>query len=528
VRPGFPLARAVIALVAGLPRAAIGLALAHHGLVVWGDDPRTCYTRLLRVVNTIDEYVGAKRRGSAPQRSASASIAPADARRRLAELVLPVVRGVLGSAKRVILHLDDADDVLSALSDPRLPTLARRGMATPEHILRAGRVPAWLDLDQSAAPSDVVAAARSQLERQRTEYEAYHARHAAVGDGPLDDWAKVVLAPGLGMITAGRDKRSAITAALCYRATLEAIVSAEAIDAFQFIPEAEVFEFEHWPLERRKVDELDSREGASLLLPRHVAMVIGAGSGIGKAAARRFAAEGAHVVVADLDGASASAVAAEIDAAHPGRALGIELDVRDDESIARSIRRLVLEFGGLDSLFYAAGQAPRFAGVKEIRREDLQQQLDVHYLGAMLAIGGAASVMGRQQSGGSIVASVSKAAMVPGRSAAAYGGSKAALLQAMRVAAVELGGDRIRVNAINADQIDTPMFLRFAKERAAARGVSIEDQLEAYRRRNVMGVSLIPAEAVADLAALLASERFRYTTGDILTIDGGLPEAFPR
>jgi NAD(P)-dependent dehydrogenase (short-subunit alcohol dehydrogenase family) len=130
--------------------------------------------------------------------------------------------------------------------------------------------------------------------------------------------------------------------------------------------------------------------------------------------------------------------------------------------------------------------------------------------------------------GGSIVGSVSKAAMAPGKDAAAYGGSKAALLQAMRVAAVELGRDGIRVNAVNADQVETPLFLRFVEERAAMRGVSVEEQLEAYRSRNALGVSLIPADAVADLAALLASERFRYTTGDIITIDGGLPEAFPR
>ena len=182
----------------------------------------------------------------------------------------------------------------------------------------------------------------------------------------------------------------------------------------------------------------------------------------------------------------------------------------------------------MDSLFYTAGQAPRFAGVTDTRREDLQRQLDIHYLGAVLAIGAAATVMKRQGSGGAIVASVSKAALAPGRDAVAYGASKAALLQAMRVAAVELGADGIRVNAINADQVDTPMFRRFVQERAVSRGVSEEEQLETYRRRNVMGVSLIPADVVADLAVLLASERFRFTTGDILTVDGGLPEAFPR
>ncbi len=319
-----------------------------------------------------------------------------------------------------------------------------------------------------------------------------------------------------------------MTANLCYRAVLESIGNAEAIDSFQFIPEADVFAFEHWPLERRKIEEQDARESTSLLLPRHVAVVIGSGSGIGKAAALRFAREGAHVVVADLDGSAAGAVASEITAAYPGRAIAVRVDVRDDESLAHLLRQTVFEFGGLDCLFYSAGRAPRFAGLPDIRREDLQQQLEVHYLGAVLAIGAAASVMQRQQLGGSIVASVSKAALAPGRQAAAYGGSKAALMQAMRVAAVELGSDGIRVNAINADQIDTPMFLRFVEQRAASRHVSVEEQLEAYRQRNVMGVSLISADAVADIAALLASERFRFTTGDIITIDGGLPEAFPR
>jgi NAD(P)-dependent dehydrogenase (short-subunit alcohol dehydrogenase family) len=136
--------------------------------------------------------------------------------------------------------------------------------------------------------------------------------------------------------------------------------------------------------------------------------------------------------------------------------------------------------------------------------------------------------MRRQGTGGSIVAAVSKAALAPGRDAAAYGGSKAALLQALRVAALELGKDGIRVNAINADQIDTPLFHAFVRERAAQRGISTDEQLAAYRARNALGASLIPPEAVADLAVLLASARFRYTSGDILTVDGGLPEAFPR
>ena len=539
-RPGFPLAQAVGQMVGGtegrmggeIPTDAIGLTLAHHGLVVWGDDAEECYARIVEVTGRMDEYLTAKRRPSlrpsAPPSIRASASPPLRHSAAVAELVLPVIRGALSKPERVILHYDIADDLVDSLADKKMPELVRRGMATPEHLLRAGRLPLWLDVDSEASADGVVDGIRGQLEVARAEYEEYHQRNAAAGERPLDDWAKVVLVPGLGLVTAFTDKRNAVTANLCYRATLEAITNAEALDHFEFIPERDVYEFERWPLERRKIEEQVAREKATKLLPRHVAVIIGGGSGIGAAAARRFAEEGAHVVVADLDGAMSEGVAREVASKFPGRAVGAAADVRSDASLDELFRRAVLEFGGLDCLFYTAGLPPRFASVTEIKREDLQRQLEVHYLGAVAAIGRAAAIMRRQGLGGSIVASVSKAALVPGRDAVAYGGSKAALLQALRVAAVELGGDGIRVNAINADQIETPLFLQFVRERAASRGVTMEEQLALYRSRNLMGATLIPPEAVADLAVLLASDRFRYTTGDILTVDGGLPEAFPR
>jgi rhamnose utilization protein RhaD (predicted bifunctional aldolase and dehydrogenase)/NAD(P)-dependent dehydrogenase (short-subunit alcohol dehydrogenase family) len=527
VPPGFPLARAVSGLTSRIPAGAEGLALAHHGLVVWADDAEACRERLGRIVARIDEYLAAARRG---RRSASRAprVPTAEERRRRAELVLPVVRGALGRPERVVLHFDDGDEVIAALDREGMPELVGRGMATPEHLLRAGRLPVWLPLDPAAPDEAWLAGARSGLAAARAEYEAYHRRHAAPGQPPLDDWAKVILVPGLGLITAFNDKRGAVTANLCYRAVLETIENAEAVDRFEFISESEVFQFEHWPLERRKVEEQIAKDRATRLLPRHVVVVIGGGSGIGRSAAQRFVEEGAHVVVADLDTAAAESVAAEATSRFPGRAIGVAVDVRDDSSLDALFRLAVLEFGGLDALFYTAGAPPRFAPITQLARADLQQQLEVHYLGAVGAIARAAAVMRRQGLGGAIVASVSKAAVVPGREAAAYGGSKAALLQALRVAAVELGPDRIRVNAINADQVDTPMFRQFVKSRAASRGVTEEQQLEAYRSRNLMGVGLIPPEAVADLAVLLASDRLRFTTGGMFPVDGGLPEAFPR
>jgi rhamnose utilization protein RhaD (predicted bifunctional aldolase and dehydrogenase) len=261
-RPGFPLAQSVSGMAGRIPSNAIGMTLAHHGLVIFGDDVRQCYDRMLQAVAKIEDYLAASRRGRQILGAATRAIPPENERLRLAETVLPAVRGALGSAERVILHFDGAGEMLATLAHERVPELVRRGMATPEHLLRAGRLPLWLDLEPSASPDVLVREVQSQIAAQQSEYEAYHARHAAAGEKPLDDWAKVILAPGLGVITAFSDKKNAVTANLCYRATLEAITNAEAIGGFQFIPEADVFEFEHWPLERRKIQETLAKERA--------------------------------------------------------------------------------------------------------------------------------------------------------------------------------------------------------------------------------------------------------------------------
>ena len=527
VRPGFPLAESVIREIDAIPDDAIGLILAHHGLVVWGDTVEECYSRLHDVVNRIEAHIASLGRAATALGPTVVSAPPAGARRKLAAVVLPAIRGALSQDERVILHFDDSEAVLARVGSERFGELSQRGMTTPEHILRAGRLPIWLPLDLSAPADTLVDEVRARITEARADYLQYHQRYAD-RQTPLTDWAKVLLIPGLGMVTAFKDKNSARTANACYRAGMASIQNAEAIDAFEFIAEDEVFEFEHWPLERRKIEESIKRERETLLVARHIVIIIGGGSGIGRAAAERFAREGATVVIADLDEAAATQASEEIASFAPMRAIGVRTDVTDEDSLRELFETAVLEFGGIDALFYAAGAAPRFAEITAVDRSDLVRQLEVHYIGAVLAMREAAQVMERQGIGGSIVASVSKAALAPGREAVAYGGSKAALLQAVRVAAVELGRHQIRVNAINADQVDTPLFRRFVAERAAKKGISVEEQLALYRERNVMHTSLIPPEAVADLAVLLASDKFRYTTGDILTIDGGLPEAFPR
>ncbi|HYC32332.1 MAG TPA: class II aldolase/adducin family protein, partial [Gemmatimonadales bacterium] len=187
-RPGFPLARAVAGMAGRIPERAIGLTLAHHGLVVWGDDADEVQQRLRLVVAKIDEYVVASRRGRQLLGAVRTPAPAAEERKRLAEIVLPAVRGALG-VPRVILNFDDAPDILATLAGERTVELAGRGMATPEHLLRAGRLPVRLDLDLAAAPDVIVQRVRSQVAAARGEYEEYHRRHAAPDQRPLDDWA---------------------------------------------------------------------------------------------------------------------------------------------------------------------------------------------------------------------------------------------------------------------------------------------------------------------------------------------------
>jgi len=363
-------------------------------------------------------------------------------------------------------------------------------------------------------------AARQRLREFKTRYLAYAAAH---GPGePIPDYLKVVVVPGVGMVTAGGDKRSAQVAALCYKATLRAMAGAEAVERFEFLPDADAHEVEYWPLERRKIGEAGRRE-----LDGKVAVVIGAASGIGRATALLLAGEGAHVVVVDLDADGARAVSAEINAHAPEWGHAVQADVTDDKSIEAAFREAVLHFGGVDILFYSPGVSPRLHSVTEMPLEEIGRQLRVHYEGAVAATREAARVMLEQAMGGRLIYNASKAAYVPGEGAAAYGAAKAALVHYVRNVASELGRHAITANYINADAVDTPLFRALVRERAQRAGLNESDILERYEERSVFGAATVPPEAVAEAVLWLASDRSAYTTGCVITVGGG-HEGFPR
>lgn len=375
-----------------------------------------------------------------------------------------VLPKIRGAVGHVICHYDD-----TVIDFPK-----NASPATPEHILRAGLKPVFFQ--------DLMREARKPH--------------------PIPDWLKAVLVPGVGLVTFFVDKASAETAAACVKAALKVIAGAERVDRFRFLTPKQAREIEVWPLERRKIEQALRNLRP---LQGRIALVLGGASGIGRATVEKLRSLGTAVVSADLP----------------------EVDVRDIGSLREAVRNTVLEYGGLDILFYTAGVQPELMGVQDMDPDEVERQLQVHYKGAVLATREAAKVMIAQGLGGRIIYNVSKAAFAPGRLLAAYGAAKAALAHYARNAAAELGRYKITVNYVNADAIDTPMFRTLVKQRAKEQGITEKEMLRRYAERAVLGQAAIPPQAVAEAVAWLASDAARYTTGCVITVGGGT-EGFPR
>jgi len=576
LRPGFPLAKGMAERYAGgLPKGATGLVMEKHGLTTWGDTAKECYDNLHSIISRAEEYLAGRDKRSFGDAAPALDEA---GRREAAARLVPIIRGELQriGGWRAVLAFDDSPEVLEAVSSERFAELAARGVMTPEHIMRAGRRPLVLPVEAISnavgaqrpgdTPSDAVGAQRpgnryddasspqdsdrpptsgnvgaaplppvdggaltSAFDNFRAEYERYLAANGQ--DEPIPDWVKVIAAPGVGAFFAGKDRRSALVAATCYRATLRAMAGADAVETFESLSDADACEMEYWPLERRKIA---AGLKATKPLDGKIALVIGGASGIGRATAIRFAAEGAHVTLADLDLDGAQEATDEINATSPPntgpsgeRGHAIAADAADPAAMENAVREAVLRFGGLDVLFYSPGVPPQMHPVAEMADEEVQAQLSVHYEGAVAATRAASQVMLAQSSGGRLIYNASKAAFAPGEGAAAYGAAKAALVHYARNAVNELSRHGITANYINADAIDTPLFRSLVKERAESRGETEEATLARYAERSIFRTATVPPEAVADAALWLASDASAYTSGCVITVGGGA-EAMPR
>jgi rhamnose utilization protein RhaD (predicted bifunctional aldolase and dehydrogenase)/NAD(P)-dependent dehydrogenase (short-subunit alcohol dehydrogenase family) len=516
VRPGFPLAKRMAEKYgAGLPDGASALIMEKHGLAAWGATAKECYTNLTSIIARADEYVADKRKGKQVFGPPSTPDLADIERRAVAAVIAPIIRGELATLGwRCVLAFDDSARTLEHIAGERFPEIASRGVMTPEHIMRAGR----RAIVVGATPDST----RTVIRAAHDDYLGY-----AIANGqqtPIADWLKVIAVPGVGAFYAGKDRRNALIAGDCYRATMEAMAGAEAVERFESLSEADAFEMEYWPLERRKIDEsAKSRRD----LDGKIAVIIGGASGIGRATAIRFAEEGAHVAVVDRDLGRAQSVADEINAATPERALALAANAADPAAIEHAFREATVHFGGVDVLFYSPGVPPELHAVSAMPDAEVQEQLRVQYQGAVAATRAASQVMLAQGQGGRLIYNASKAAFAPGEGAAAYGASKAALVHYVRNAANELSRHGITANYINADAVDTPLFRALVQERALQSGQTEAETLARYAERSIFSTATVPAESVAEAALWLASDRSAYTSGCVITVGGGA-EGMPR
>jgi rhamnulose-1-phosphate aldolase/alcohol dehydrogenase len=538
-RPGFRLSKEVWGAIRARP-AARAIVLEKHGLSTWGPTLKDAYLATVDLVTRAEERLRDAARARRAFGPPTVIVPDAETRKRVVLEVAPVLRGMLGRDRRVVLRFDDGEDIRELASAPEAARLTQIGPATPDHTIYSKRLACFVPLGDPASPAAVVEALRAAVPRFVHDYTAYFEAHrhgelmkpGARAAGPAvtpaltDPYPRVILLPGLGMFTSGKDARTAGIVADIYHHTAWVIRAASALGPYASLTAQDAFNVEFWPLELYKLQMAPPEKE----LARRVALVTGGASGIGRAVARRLAREGAHVVVTDLDGEGARRVADEIAAdAGPARPLGVRLDVTSEASVDAAVAAAVSAYGGLDVVVSNAGIA-HAAAIDRMALADWERSFAVNATGHFLVTRAALRVLKAQGLGGSLVFVATKNVMSPGKDFAAYSASKAAEAQLAKVAALEGGPHGIRVNLVNPDAVfrDSGLWsAEIREERARAQGIAVEEIEDFYRKRNLLGVSVLP-EDVAEAVLFLASDRAAKTTGCTLTVDGGVRDAFPR
>ncbi|WP_156753531.1 bifunctional aldolase/short-chain dehydrogenase [Actinokineospora pegani] len=523
-RPGFQLGLDIAAVKAANPRA-IGVILGGHGITAWGRTSAECAANSLEIIRTAERFLA--ERGSAepfgPVVPDNEPLPEAWRRERAAALA-PVIRGLASTDKRQIGHFTDSDVVLDFCARARLAELAALGTSCPDHFLRTKVRPLVVDLPATAPVEDVVARLRELHEEYRAEYRAYYDRHATPDSPPLRGAdPAIVLVPGVGMFSFGKDKQTARVAGEFYVNAINVMRGAESVSRYAPISEAEKFRIEYWELEEAKL----RRMPAPAPLTGRVALVTGAGSGIGKAIAERLAAEGACVVVADLDAAAAESVAAGIGG--PDRAVAAIADVTDASAVAAAVDAAALAFGGVDLVVNNAGLSIS-KSLLDTTERDWDVQHDVMAKGSFLVSQAAARAMIAQGLGGDVVYISSKNSVFAGPNNLAYGAAKADQAHQVRLLAAELGEHGIRVNGVNPDGVvrGSGIFAGgWGAKRAAVYGVPEEELGAFYAQRTLLKREVLPEHVAAAVFALAGGD-LTHTTGLHIPVDAGVAAAFIR
>lgn len=523
-RPGFQLGLDIAKIKSANPQA-IGCILGGHGITAWGDTSEEAETNSLWIIETASAYIASHGKaqpfgGSRPGFEAL----PEDERRARAAALAPTIRGIASHDRPQVGHFTDADVVLDFLASENAPVLAALGTSCPDHFLRTKVKPLILDLPATASAEEQISRLHELHTAYREDYQAYYDAHATAespairGADPL-----IVLVPGVGMFSYGANKQTARVAGEFYVNAINVMRGAEALSTYSPISDAEKFNIEYWALEEAKLQRMPkpkSHQG-------RIAFVTGAASGIGKAIATRLAAEGACVVVADLDLAKAQAAAAELGGTDV--AIGVAANVADADAVHAAMNEALLAFGGVDLVVNNAGLSLS-KPLLETTEKDWDLQHDVMAKGSFLVSKAAARALIDQKLGGDIIYISSKNSVFAGPNNIAYSATKADQAHQVRLLAVELGEFGIRVNGINPDGVvrGSGIFASgWGANRAATYGVAEEDLGQYYANRTILKREVVP-ENVADAVFVLTGPELSRTTGLHIPVDSGVAAAFLR
>ncbi len=519
LRPGFALSKLVAEAVADHPEAKLVL-LAKHGLVTWGDTAEESYAATLEAINRAAAFTSERTGEQKP--FGGRRVEPIAEREELLAAVLPALRGAVSVDGPRILQVDTSPEVLEFACGSDSPELSQVGAACPDHLVHTRRRPVWVEFDPRAEDATVLKARITQRVREWQEREREYFEQYRIDDALSDPSPRVVLIEGVGLVSIGRTLKAAGLARDLFHRAINVMRSASALGGFVSLTDEESFAVEYWPLELYKL----SLAPPARELQGSVALITGAAGGIGSAVARALAAEGACIVVTDLDADGARAVTEELGDV----ATAVRADVLDEASIVDTYRAAVLAFGGIDVVVSNAGIASS-APLEDTTLDLWDRNNDILARGYFLVAREAARVLREQGTGGSIVFIGSKNALAPGKNAAAYSAAKAASLHLARCLAEELGSDRIRVNTVNPDAVLEGSRIwdsAWREERARAYGIPPDELEEHYRARTTLKVNVLPADIAEAVLYFASPRRAAKSTGNILNVDGGVALAYPR
>ena len=523
-RPGFQLGLDIAQIQSENPQA-IGCILGGHGITAWGATSAEAEANSLEIIETATVYIDAHSR---PEPFGSPldgyGALPEAERRAKAAALAPTLRSLASHDRPVVGHFTDSAVVLDFLASSEHPRLAALGTSCPDHFLRTKVKPLVLDLPADIPVEEAVARLRELHAAYREDYQAYYDRHATP-DSPAIRGADplIILVPGVGMFSYGKDAQTARVAGEFYVNAINVMRGAEGVSTYAPIDEAEKFRIEYWALEEAKLQRMPAPKP----LATRIALVTGAASGIGKAIATRLAAEGACVVIADLDADKAQAAAVEIGSTDV--AVGVAADVTDEAAVQAAVDACVLAFGGLDLVVNNAGLSLS-KSLLETTVADWELQHAVMAKGSFLVARAAAKVLIEQQLGGDVVYISSKNSVFAGPNNIAYSATKADQAHQVRLLAAELGEHGVKVNGINPDGVvrGSGIFAGgWGAKRAAVYGVPEEELGAYYAQRTLLKREVLP-EHVANAVFVLCSADLSHTTGLHVPVDAGVAAAFLR